>query len=692
MARFKGHTNIGIVYNPTHFAPLDTRMLVGRYSDLTDRSNWVPKGYTEVSAYNGMIVSVGSDPDLSKNGLYRLFDKNNPGPDDIPDVTKKENWYKVSDISELGMYQKLHDDSLVTDDKTISGAINEIAKSSTKVIVEGQRVLEFDADSKFDKSGGTITGDLEVEGNLYVVGTTVTKDTETIRVKDNIIVANSDGVELDEKSGFAIKTDYVNSYGIMYDPIDDGVKIGLGSFDGNGKFTYTESEDQLLATRESDLPNGYLVSWDSEKKTLSKSNLMNGIGNWSIAQVGGKASATGEGAVALNGGYKAEENGTETEGVRAFGKWSIAGGKDTEAYQRCTVAIGGGNKAGLTLEEFNEKYPNGTDPHGKTYEESYSFATAEGVDNKATGYGAHAENERNIASGKNSHASGQETEATGDMSFSTGYKTYATASKSFTMGDNTHAEGIGSFAQGYGGHAKGNWSIVLGESCEATKDSAVAGGKHSKATGVSSLAFGGLGISAEQKPTKAGNEYAIALGRGAQATGVYQSTAIGLDVTASGNASLAMGWNSKATKLSSVAIGQDCESNGERSMTVGWGNKTNIFNQFVCGTFCIENTPNALLVVGNGNGTNDRSNALEVLKDGRAKVYGEPKDPQDVLRLKDIENLDLANYQTKTDDNLTTLDKTIVGAINELNGLSNLTEERVRELILSMAPMIIEEE
>lgn len=132
--------------------------------------------------------------------------------------------------------------------------------------------------NKLDKAGGLISGDLSVQGNLNVAGTTTTKDTETILIKDNIIVANSDGNELIEEAGFAVKTGADTAYGIMYDPDGDGVKIGLGAFDENGKFQYGVKEDetseaQFLATRDNVIENNHTVVWDNEKKTLIDSGV-----------------------------------------------------------------------------------------------------------------------------------------------------------------------------------------------------------------------------------------------------------------------------------------------------------------------------------------------------------------------------------------------------------------------------------
>lgn len=120
---------------------------------------------------------------------------------------------------------------------------------------------------KYDKTGGIISGDVTIQGNLSVTGTTTTKDTETLQVKDNVIVANVDGAKVDtENSGFAVKTSTTTAYGIMYDPVGDGVKIGLGYFDENGKFIYEDGQAQFLATRADTITNGNLPQWDNEKK------------------------------------------------------------------------------------------------------------------------------------------------------------------------------------------------------------------------------------------------------------------------------------------------------------------------------------------------------------------------------------------------------------------------------------------
>lgn len=171
---------------------------------------------------------------------------------------------------------KIGDGVTAVQDLNFSGA--DMTAIEQLVNEKGELLIEYvdnavdtiiqELDNKLDKSGGTVGGDLSIQGDLNVTGTTTTKDTETILVKDNVIVANSDGNELLEEAGFAVKTGAAAAYGIMYDPVGDGVKIGLGTFDENGKFEYTEGEDQFLATRNDEIADGNLVKWDDTKKKL----------------------------------------------------------------------------------------------------------------------------------------------------------------------------------------------------------------------------------------------------------------------------------------------------------------------------------------------------------------------------------------------------------------------------------------
>lgn len=115
------------------------------------------------------------------------------------------------------------------------------------------------------KTGGVISGDLSIQGDLNVAGTTVTEDTETLNVKDAIVVTNSEGADISATlAGFVIRLNATDCYGIMYDKSSDSVKLGLGKIT-DGKFTFNEGEGNAVAVRAdgSLMTNGHLVKWDA---------------------------------------------------------------------------------------------------------------------------------------------------------------------------------------------------------------------------------------------------------------------------------------------------------------------------------------------------------------------------------------------------------------------------------------------
>lgn len=140
--------------------------------------------------------------------------------------------------------------------------------------ITGQKKT-VDFNSKLDKAGGTITGNLNVQGNLKVDGTTTTVDTETLKVKDNIIVTNSDKTDLLNLSGLAINVNASNTFGIMYNPNTNTVDLGLGSIDADGKFTYNANEGLPLAIRDLNdrFTQDHLISWSTDKNKIVDSGI-----------------------------------------------------------------------------------------------------------------------------------------------------------------------------------------------------------------------------------------------------------------------------------------------------------------------------------------------------------------------------------------------------------------------------------
>lgn len=151
-----------------------------------------------------------------------------------------------------------------------------VARVGTPVGVSDATTKKYvdDADAKkLNLTGGTITGSLAIQGDLTVTGTTTTEKAQTLAVKDSVIITNADGIELGATlSGIAIRKDGENTYGVMYDPSGNSVKLGLGTLDADNKFTFNESgtEGRPIATRDDsgNLTDGDLVRWDGTTKSL----------------------------------------------------------------------------------------------------------------------------------------------------------------------------------------------------------------------------------------------------------------------------------------------------------------------------------------------------------------------------------------------------------------------------------------
>lgn len=125
--------------------------------------------------------------------------------------------------------------------------------------------VESEVAKKYDKTGGTIDGNVTVTGDLTVQGTTITENAETLDVKANVITTNSEGVPLINLSGLGIRTDATNVYGIMYDPQSDSVKLGLGSLDEDNNFTFNQGEGLPVAVRDDStaFTDKHVIVWDA---------------------------------------------------------------------------------------------------------------------------------------------------------------------------------------------------------------------------------------------------------------------------------------------------------------------------------------------------------------------------------------------------------------------------------------------
>ena len=147
------------------------------------------------------------------------------------------------------------------------GNVNNTSDANKPVSTAQQTAL----DKKIDKAGGTFSGNVAIQGNLTVSGSTTTESETHLAVKENVIVTNADKANLQTLlSGLAINKNSTATYGIMYDPADDTVKFGEGTLDANRKFVFKAGEGHPLAIRadSSQFTDAVLVKWNATTKAF----------------------------------------------------------------------------------------------------------------------------------------------------------------------------------------------------------------------------------------------------------------------------------------------------------------------------------------------------------------------------------------------------------------------------------------
>ena len=184
----------------------------------------------------------------------------------------------------------IHDMAVATDlayDKgtrqltlTIDGeqksVIIEVDKYEKAIQQLNEQVASLEA-RKFDKAGGGISGDVNIGGNVFigkdltVAGNSTIQEAGHLKIKDAVIITNSDGEKLAVLSGLAIRKGENDSgvdetYGIMYDFASNSVKLGLIYTDENGNYQFLAGDGQPVATRadSAELAEHGIALWDAE--------------------------------------------------------------------------------------------------------------------------------------------------------------------------------------------------------------------------------------------------------------------------------------------------------------------------------------------------------------------------------------------------------------------------------------------
>lgn len=242
----------------------------------------------------------------------------------------------------------------------------------------------------------------------------------------------------------------------------------------------------------------------------------------------------------------------------------------------------------------------------------------------------------------------QDSTATGNYDVVLGYTSRTenyTGSKE--PGYNSNTERAVRFVAGMGNIASGPQSAVFGRDSQALGIQAIAGGNTAEAKGDYSVAFGKDVHAQSQASIAMGIECisidkgAVSLGDGAEANG-HASVALGCAPKATSDFAVATGYYTIASGTGSFAGGVRSEASGAHACAIGTDLIAGQVYQAVFGC-ANKDEQDTIFIVGNGTpAINEadptRSNAFEIYKDGRAKVYGTPKDSTDVLRKIDLTN------------------------------------------------------
>lgn len=174
-------------------------------------------------------------------------------------------------------------DALQSKDTELQQGINKNAADITTLNTKTEnldtavKTNAANISKKLDKTGGTITGSLTITQDLTVQGTTTTHESQILTVKDPLIVANSDKATLASYGGLLINTNASDTYGFVYDPASQSVKLGLGTYNSTTKkFTFDSGEGLPVVVRDESTAwtNGHYAKWDSTKNAFVDGGLM----------------------------------------------------------------------------------------------------------------------------------------------------------------------------------------------------------------------------------------------------------------------------------------------------------------------------------------------------------------------------------------------------------------------------------
>ena len=350
-----------------------------------------------------------------------------------------------------------------------------------------------------NKDGVFITSKVKVQGDAEVSGSVTVKETETLKVKDNIVITNADGVDLVDMSGLGIRKNSNDTYGIVYDPASDSVKLGLGKLDTTGKFTFNEGEGQPVAVRDDSslLVDGHLIKWDATNnkfvdcgKDMAETATANTIAT-RTADGALKATAIADidienqtdDTVATKKDIKNKQDKlTAGTNITIAGSTISSSEPIAEAIRDNTTQIvptsGGLAIGGAKKSTFNGNIAIGDEAETFTGSTSISIGSAAKSGYQGIAMGGSADSHFGIGA----ISIGLYANANKDTNIAIGSQARAINSYATSVGSSALSSGFGATSYGNNANATGGDSIALGRLSDANKDGSYQIGRGTNAT------------------------------------------------------------------------------------------------------------------------------------------------------------------------------------------------------------------
>lgn len=209
------------------------------------------------------LSNVDNTSDLAKpisNATQSALDKK---VDKVDGKQLSTNDYTTADKNKLG---GLATDTVRYGSQTLTDAQKAQARTNIGATTKGE--IDTELEKKLDKTGGTVSGDLTVGGNLKVNGEVTEFKSTTLLVADKLVEVAKGNVEaLTSPAGIIVeKADGTNDYGIVVDETNTFM-VGKAVKDSNGNIDTNASDLHPVVTR-SALIDDKLVKWNGKDQRL----------------------------------------------------------------------------------------------------------------------------------------------------------------------------------------------------------------------------------------------------------------------------------------------------------------------------------------------------------------------------------------------------------------------------------------